>query len=77
MNTNSVFLDDNCTNRYFMGSVLVFVVASFVYCSSLHTEISNLQAKNKTLKGIILKTLDRTFVYMLKNGYDADSENDE
>lgn len=54
-------------------SILVDVVS---YCRT-NRKLRDLQNENESLKSLILKTVDRTLVRMMKNGNDSDDEHED
>jgi hypothetical protein len=68
----------DCSN-HIRGTIIVLTVLSILidsvaYCRR-DKKITELTSENQTLKTIILKSVDRALVKMMKNGHD--SENDE
>jgi len=67
------------THSYLIGSIFVSGLLSLMCLCATHKQGRQneiLKAENESLKTIILKSVDKMFVRMLKNGYDIDTDNE-
>ena len=70
----------DCSNHIrgtiFVLSVLTLVVDCIASCRRKR-KMEEIENENKTLKSIILSSVDKAFVKMMKNGNDSEDEHDE
>jgi hypothetical protein len=72
----------DCSREHrIIGIILILnLVSLLVDCVSAckrYTEIKFLKQENETLKSIILKSVDKAFLRMMKNGNDSEDEHQE
>jgi hypothetical protein len=70
----------DCSN-HIRGTFVVLLLISLLYdCVTScrrNRKIERLKNENKTLKNLILASVDKALVKMMKNGNDSESEHDE
>lgn len=58
--------------------VTVFsLLIDLVSCCRTNQKLQNLQNENESLKSLILKSVDKAFVRMMKNGNDSEDEHED
>ena len=70
----------NCSQQTMIGGILTLLLVMLIDCcytSRLNNRIQELDSENKTLKNVILTTVDRALVRLIKNGNDPDSSDQE
>lgn len=74
--------DDSCNCTYcvqvsFIAFALLMIFYNIVNNCKTTQDVLDLQSENDTLKRLVLKSIDKIFVRMLKNGYDFDNNNSD
>lgn len=67
----------SCYPQIKLALIGISCVAILIDCVYSCSERNRLNKENKTLKNIISKSLERTIMRNLKNGYDIDDSDDQ
>lgn len=81
MDYNKLFLNDSCETEHKIIGLFTILTCFFLGLDCMlscgnNRRLDTLEAENKTLKNIILKTVDRTLVRMMKNGNSSENFED-
>jgi hypothetical protein len=71
----------DCTNKVCLAislmAIIYLVAECIVHPSQIQKEkIAKLKTENENLRSILMKSVDRAFVRMMKNGNDSDDEDE-
>ena len=69
----------NCKGQAILGGLLTFILITIIDCcytDRLSNRLRELEYENKSLKNIILTSVDKVLVKLIKNGNDL-TESDE
>ena len=55
----------------------IYVVLDLIFMCKANRRMNDMRQENETLKSVILKSVDRALVRMMKNGNDTDNTHEE
>lgn len=70
----------NCYNQVkfiLLGMSCLALLVDCIYSCKMRRNINELKIENKTLKNVILTSIDQTFTKILKNGNELNEEHDD
>lgn len=70
----------DCNQQTIVGGIITFLLIMFVDCvytCRLNNRVQELNSENRTLRNVILTSVDRTLVRLLKNGNDSNNSDEE
>lgn len=74
--------DDTCATEHriiglFAVATVFSILVDLVSCCRTNRKIRDLQNENESLKSLILKSVDKVFVRMMKNGNNSEDEHED
>ncbi len=72
--------DHKCDNHVRMAVAVVtllYIILDLTLTCGQQRKVKDLQKENQTLKTVILKSVDRALIRMMKNGNDSDDEHED
>lgn len=78
------FLDEdmqcNCKGQAILGGILTFMLITLIDCcytNRLSNRVHELEHENKSLKNIILTSVDKVLIRLIKNGNNSEESDEE